>query len=136
MANLKPRIEQLVGRLVGGRSGGAGRPIGASPPELRPGDAGFTEVVDRVVAMSLDRYVREGAPLEIRVPWHAETLWLVPVEPDAELFGRGGVSRGRVWTARELIALMALLDRTPDIVQSLALAKRAVDRDIVDVRRR
>jgi len=33
------------------------------------------------------------------------------------------VSRGRIWTAGELIALMALPDRTPEIVQSLALRR-------------
>ena len=60
----------------------------------------------------------------------------VPVDSDADILGREGVSRGRIWTARELIVLMALPDRTPEIVQSLALAKRAVDGHIVDVRRR
>jgi hypothetical protein len=57
------------------------------------------------------------------------------VGSDADILCREGVNRGRIWTARELIALMALPDRTPEIVQSLALAKQAVDRDIVDVRR-
>jgi len=46
------------------------------------------------------------------------------------------MSRGRIWTAREIGALMALPEPTPEIVQRLALAKRAVDGDIVEVRRR
>lgn len=60
---------------------------------------------------------------------------LVADEQQAEALVRKSVSRGRVWTARELIALMALPDRTPELVQRLALAKRAVDGDIVEVRR-
>lgn len=91
----------------------------------------------RLCAMPLDHFAREGQLLEVRILWLDGTLWFVPAERDAEALGReGGVSRGRIWTARELIALMALPDRTPEIVQSLALAKQAVDGDIVDVRRR
>ena len=70
------------------------------------------------------------------MPWCRESLWVLPVDADADLLGRKGVSRGRIWTARELIALMALPDRTLPTVQRLALAKRAVDGDIIDVRRR
>ena len=61
VADLTPRIEKLVGRLAGGRGGGAGRPAGGSQPELRPGDAGFAEAVAPLVAMSLERYACEGA---------------------------------------------------------------------------
>lgn len=61
--------------------------------------------------------------------------WFVPLELDAELLGRRGACRGRVWTARELTAPMVLSDRTPEIVQDRALAKRAVDDDIVEVQR-
>jgi hypothetical protein len=84
--------------------------------------------------MPLARFVREGHLLEIRVPWHTETLWFVPDERDAAALGRDGAGRGRVWTAGELIAVMALPDRTPAVVRSLALAKLAIDGDLVDVR--
>ena len=60
----------------------------------------------------------------------------MPDDWQAEALAREGVSRGRIWTAGELSALMALSDRTPEIVQRLALAKRADDGDIVEVRRR
>ena len=70
------------------------------------------------------------------MPWHSETLWLVPDEHDAVVLGREGVSRRRVWTAEELIAVMALPDRSPAVVQTLALAKLAIDGDLIDVRRR
>ena len=135
MADLRPRIDRLVDTLSGDRSTGP-PDARVTPPVLLPGDRGFTEAVARVVAMPLDRYAREGAALEIRVPYHGETLWLVPTDREAATLGREGVGRGRVWTARELSALMALPDRTLEIVQSLALAKRAVDGDIVEVRGR
>jgi hypothetical protein len=61
-------------------------------------------------------------------------LWFVPDERDATALGRGGVSRGRVWTAGELAALMALPALTPEIVRRIALAKRSVAGDIVEVR--
>jgi hypothetical protein len=53
-----------------------------------------------LLAMSLDRFVREGQLVEVRVPWLEITLWFVPEERDAEMLGREGVKRGRVWTAR------------------------------------
>lgn len=128
MADLKSRIDQLVGSLSAAGCPGKHGPTPVAVPRpnprvreftpvLRAGDPGFAEVIARLVALPLDRYTREGAPLEIRVPWHAETLWLVPTDRDAATLGRGSVGRGRAWTATELIALMALPDRTPDIVQ-------------------
>ncbi len=89
-----------------------------------------------LLAMPLDQFAREGQCLEIRVAWHPETLWFVPDERDAAALAREGVGRGRVWTARELMDLMALSDLTPETVRTLALTKCAVDGDIVEVRRR
>jgi hypothetical protein len=89
-----------------------------------------------ILAMPLDQFAREGQCLEARVSWHTETLWFVPDERDAAALGREGVSRGRVWTARELAALMALSDQTLTTARTLALAKCAIDGDIVEVRAR
>lgn len=86
-----------------------------------------------LLAMSLDRFVREGQLVEVRVPWLEITLWFVPEERDAEMLGREGVKRGRVWTARELLAVMTLPARTPATVRTLALAKVELDSDLVDV---
>jgi len=135
MPDLTARIGQLVGGLASGRVEGAGRTPG-EPPTLRPGDAGFAAAVAQLVGMPLDQYAREGAALEIRVPWSGESLWLVPGGADADRLGGEGVSRGRVWTAQELSALLALTDLTPEIAQRLAVAKRAIDGDIVEVRQR
>ena len=60
-----------------------------------------------LLAMPLDRFVEEGQLVEVRVPWLEVTLWFVSEERDAEMLGREGVARGRVWTARELMAVMA-----------------------------
>jgi hypothetical protein len=87
-----------------------------------------------ILAMPLDQFAREGQLLEVRVPWLDVTVWFVPEERDAEALGREGVPRGRVWTATELMGVMALPGRTAETVQGLALAKRAIDGDIVDVR--
>ena len=138
MVDLTPRIEKLLGNLSR-----AGRPAGeasahgeAPPPTLHAGDPGFAEAVARLVGMPLDQYARHGAPLEVRVPWHGETLWFVLDDRQAEALVREGVSRGRIWTAGELGELMTLPEPTPEIVQRIALVKREFGGDIVEVRRR
>ncbi len=83
--------------------------------------------------MPLDRFATEGQLLEVRVAWHAATLWFVPEERDAEALGRDGVNRGRVWTATELIAVMAISGRTRETLRTIALAKLTVDGDIAVV---
>jgi hypothetical protein len=105
----------------------------AVPQVARPGEIGFDEKAGRLLAMPLDRFEAEGNPLEMRVPWLSETLWLVPTEREADALAREGIGRGRVWTARELIQLMMLRDRTPEVVRAIALAKIAFAGDITAV---
>ena len=105
-------------------------------PPLPAGDPGFAEAVARLVGMPLDQNASAGAPLEVRVPWHGETLWFVLDDRQAEALVREGVSRGRIWTAGELGELMTLPEPTPEIVQRIALVKREFGGDIVEVRRR
>ncbi len=101
----------------------------------RPSAPGVVDL-SGILAMPLDQFAREGQCLEIRVAWHTETLWFVPDERDAAALTRDGVGRGRVWTARELAELLALSDQTLTTVRTVALAKRAIDGDIVEVRGR
>ncbi len=136
MADLRPRIERLVGRLAGGRGGEAAGTAGGSRLDLRPGDAGFEEAVARLVAVPLDQFEHEGQLLEVRVPWHNETLWLVPEGRDTEALDWAGVERGRVWTARELMEVMALPDLASDTVRTIAVAKMTLGGEIVKVKRR
>ena len=131
MSDLTSSLAALAARL-GARPGPARVPEEVADRPSAPG------VVDLsgILAMPLDQFAREGQGLEIRVAWHTETLWFVPDERDAAALTRGGVSRGRVWTARELAGLLALSDQTLTTVRTVALAKRAFDGDIVEVRGR
>ncbi len=97
--------------------------------------AGLTPTIGstRWYAVSYHRRFRTAAPLRRKPAW-LRPQWFVPLDRDAESLGEEGVSRGRIWTARELIALMALPDVTAAIAGRLTLAKRAGDGDIVEVR--
>jgi hypothetical protein len=134
VTDLTARIAQLVNRFGPGRIAERDRPATASSMPAGSGDAGFAETVARLVSMPLDQYACDGELLEFRVPWYHETLWFVPADRDVDSLGVASVSRGRIWTARELIALMSVPDVTPAIAESLARAKMAIDGDIVEVR--
>jgi hypothetical protein len=88
------------------------------------------------LAMLLDEFARAGELIEVRVSWHVETLWFAPNERDAATLGREGVDRGRVWTATELIAVMALPSWTRAVIQTVAVAKLAIHGEVVEVGRR
>ena len=131
MSDLTSSLATLAERLVA-------RPGPARVPEEiadRPSAPGVVDLTG-ILAMPLDQFAREGQCLEIRVAWHTETLWFVPDERDAAALQRNGVGRGRVWTARELAELLALSDQTLTTVRTVALAKCAIDGDIVEVRGR
>jgi len=131
MSDLASSLAALAERL-------ATRPGPARVPEEVADCPSAPGVVDLsgILAMPLDQFARQGQCLEIRVAWHTETLWFVPGERDAAALQRDGVSRGRVWTARELAELLALSDQTLATVRTVALAKCAMDGDIVEVRGR
>jgi hypothetical protein len=86
-----------------------------------------------ILAMPLDQFARDGQSLEVRVPWLDVTLWFVPEERDAEALVRDGVSRGRVWTAGELMDVMAISGRTRWALRTIALAKLTFGGDIAAV---
>ena len=96
--------------------------------ELRPVE------LSSLLAMPLDRFALEGQLLEVRVPWLDVTLWVVPEERDAETLGREGVSRGRVWTARELMGVLTCAARTRETWRTVMLAKLTVEGDVAEVR--
>jgi hypothetical protein len=84
--------------------------------------------------MPLDQFSRAGHPLEIRVPWWPQTLWFVPDEPHASLLEAEGVSRGRIWTAGELMDLLTI--RNQPAARLAAIAKLEFGGDVVEVRPR
>jgi hypothetical protein len=88
------------------------------------------------LGMSLDEYQACGACLEVRVSWLDVSLWIVPTEREAQALFLDGVGRGRGWTTSELVNLMSVESRTPQIAKTIALAKLEMDGDIVSVRRR
>jgi len=151
MGELTPALAALAERLgratgpAGARAGlGGGAPVGTTSglgAATRNECAAIEEqgaLVDLagILAMPLDQFAREGQLLEVRVPWLDVTLWLVPDEADAEALGWEGVSRGRVWTGRELMEVMTLSGNTSRGLRTVALAKLAIDGPVVEVRRR
>jgi hypothetical protein len=95
----------------------------------------FDRAVTALVSMPLDQYGREGAPLEIRVSWSSVTLWFVPDARHAESLMAEGISRGRIWTARELMDLMSCSEPA-QAAHVLALVKLELDGEVVEVRPR
>jgi hypothetical protein len=86
-----------------------------------------------ILAMPLDEFDSHGKLLEVQVPWLGVTLWFVSEERDAEALVLDGVIRGRVWTATELMDVMAISERTSEALWAIALAKLAFDGDIAAV---
>ncbi len=93
-------------------------------------------LVSRLLGMPLNRFAVEGCLLEVRLPWLPVSLWFVPGEADAKALCREGVSRGRVWTARELLDLLSIRQLTTAQVQTVARAKLEFDGEVVSVRRK
>lgn len=72
--------------------------------------------------MPLDQFEREGQRLEITVSWLSDTLWFVPSGADAEALTKQETSRGRVWTARELVDLLSQTEDS-QAIRTVATAK-------------
>ena len=73
---------------------GVGTPSAPDPAE-----------VARVLGLPLPQLDRL---LEVRVSWLPVTLWFVPGEAQTEGLLAEGVSRGRIWTAGELLDLLSI----------------------------
>jgi hypothetical protein len=124
-------LDALIQGLAGKKMESVPRISSPSSPSSPPSPP--TAEAFSFLAMPLDQFQAEGALLEVRVPWLEVTLWLVPAERDVAVLLREGLSRGRIWTAAELMQLMALSDRRSDTVKTLALAKLTLDGTISDV---
>ncbi len=109
MGALTPPFLALAVRLgrVPPNGGGHTEPVNVVRSQEPAGLAPATSAPDlaSILATPLDRFAHEGRLLEVRIPWFDVTVWFVPEERDAEALVRDGVSRGRIWTAKELIAL-------------------------------
>jgi hypothetical protein len=83
--------------------------------------------------MPLDVFARDGQLLEVRLPDLEVTLWFVPNQTDAKHLVLEGISRGRVWTALELMELLSRTDLRPEHVRAVALAKLKFEGDVLEV---
>jgi hypothetical protein len=145
MVDLTDRVQTAIARR---RNRGRGRARPAPPPgsasgerdgasglqsgsRCGPGELGA--LVACLLALPLDRYELAGQPLEIRVPWLEPTLWLVPGDHQAAPLIEEGIDRGRIWTAAELMRLLAIPDRTAEAVRAVTFAKLAVAGELAGV---
>jgi len=109
----------------------------SQPPEsFRPVGARSVAEALPFLAMTLEEFQARGALLEVRVPWLEVTLWFVPTDDDVDLLMAGGMRRGRIWTASELMQLLAIAGGTPETVSTITHAKLATDGEVVAIRRR
>ena len=75
--------------------------------------------------------------VKVRIPGVPEPVWLVPnVEDVARLWATDGVSRGHVFTAKELADVASIPSRTSATWQAVALVKIVFGGDVLEVRRR
>jgi hypothetical protein len=103
-------------------------------PPLRHGAPGFVEAVSRLLGLPLASFAEAGRVLEVRVPWLDQALYFAPDEPAAERLVAEGVSRGCVWTARELADLIGTPGITRDQVRTVAHAKNELAGEVAEVR--
>jgi hypothetical protein len=126
---LEALARKLVGEAPGGRGLAMPAPSSLEIDQLVTSDLELTPIL----AMPLDEFAGNGKLLEVRVSWLNMTLWFVPEERDAEALVLDGVIRGRVWTATELMDVMAISERTSEALWAIALTKLAFDADIATV---
>jgi len=65
--------------------------------------------------------------LEVQVPGLGDTLWFVPTDHDVDRLVAEGISRGRVWTAKELRTLITAPRLAHEDALSIARTKLAFD---------
>ena len=93
--------------------------IGEKKPEL------LTTLSEeqRVLEMSLASFEASGLAIELTVPGIAQTLWWVPTDAHARLLVRRGISRGRIWTAKELTYIDHIDSISRHEIRQLAILK-------------
>jgi sulfur transfer protein SufE len=84
--------------------------------------------------MSLEQFARENSALEVRVPGCAETVWWVPNSRAAEQLMRQGISRGRIWTAQELLQVWEGPPLRQEDAQTLARLKATLNCELSSIR--
>lgn len=107
--------------------------LGVEPADpARPDPAELAPLLE----MPLDVFAREGQPLEVRVAWWPVTLFFVPDVRHAEMLWLEGIAPERVWTAGELLALLAGAPWTAEALRVVMIARRELGGEVVAARRR
>lgn len=91
---------------------------------------------DRFLDMTLTQFAREGVSIEVGVDWREGSFWFVPTVADVECLARQGVSRGRIWTAAELMDLMSIPKVTADQLKTIAAVKLEFGGQLIQARPR
>lgn len=88
-----------------------------------------------LLGMPLDVFEQEGQSLEVKVAWWPETLFFVPTLRDAEALWREGVGRERVWTASELLSILASAPWTTEALAVVMIARHEFGGEVIAVGR-
>jgi hypothetical protein len=101
---------------------------------LEAGSPLFASTVNAILAMPLSTFRRDGAALELRVPWWPETLWFVPNELVAKRLYAEGIGRHRLWTAHELDVLLQAAPVGDVALKTLVAVRQSFEGDIIGLR--
>ena len=118
-------------------------------PVIGPGSVGLGELPQaqnelpaesnllksRFLEITLDEFETQDHALQVRVPWLSECLWFVPSSAEARILSQEGISRGRIWTAKELRDLLVVGGVTPKELQTLTRIKQEFEVEFSRIRR-
>lgn len=83
--------------------------------------------------LTVSEFARGNQMYELQVPYMDETLWFVPDVHAAAQLVREGVSRGRIWTAEELLDLASIPSLPREDLRRIVRFKTVFGAVIVDV---
>ncbi|MCP3998945.1 MAG: hypothetical protein GY722_28365 [bacterium] len=83
--------------------------------------------------LTIKEFSRKRYAIELRVDWLDETIWVVPTISAARQLVREGISRGRVWTAGELLDLLRIDDLQNTEARRIARLKAVFGLEILSV---
>jgi hypothetical protein len=106
------------------------------PPDLAPPAPDPVPLdPDEVAAVLALPLARLDRLLEVRVKGLPVTLWFVPGEVDGEALLADGISRGRIWTVKDLQDCLSIKGLSSSGIQYLAKANLLFELDLSDVKR-
>ena len=107
----------------------------ARPQGAGDSDRGCSQVGTDLLDMPLREFQVAGLALEVKVPWLETTLWFVSSSGEVATLMNEGVSRGRIWTARELQDLLETPGLSSQGLQQLSRFKFELGVELVAVRK-